>query len=221
MFYFRINKIKISDTKENSCATLNGTEKSPLKFISFIITENTILPDMSGFLQCKDVNKKKALLQKAVQTVVSTSIFTEIDNVNENKTFTFDNHGLVLFQSDKIPEEFDWQFIAFESNQNIKECTQMFENIVNDKDFDNFTQNLSGIIRNSCNPSHSAAVSIARYAINVTNKIASQNHQELLGISETSLNRRQHYIYGGRKKDRISDLTNNISIDYSIFGYDE
>jgi hypothetical protein len=221
MFSFRINRIKISDTKEDFNNLTFGSDPAQLKLISFIVTENSNLPDMSSFLQTSDFSQKKALLQKAVEKVISSRIYTEIDNITDNHSMTFGTPGYILYTSNKIPDNFNWQFIAYENGQDIKEGPQMVENILNDKGFDNFTNNLSDIISKTANPSHSAAVSIARYAISVTNNIAKQNHDNLLGISYTSLNRRQDYIYGGRKKDRISDLTNNMIIDYSIFGYDE
>ncbi len=221
MFYFRINRIKISDIKERPNYLVIKSDLLPLKLISFITTENSVLPDMKAFLQTTDFNQKKTFLKQAIETVISTRIFTKIDNVIDNYNFSFGNPGFVLYKSNKIPNDFDWHFIAYERDQDIKEGYHMVENIINDKDFNNFTRRLTGILNKTANPSHSAAVSIARYAINVTSKIAKQNHNDLLGISHTSLNRRQDYIYGGRIKERISDVTNNMFIDYSIFGYDE
>ena len=221
MFYFRINNIKISDIKERPNYLLIGSDLLPLKLISFITTENSVLPDMSAFLQTTDFNLKKTFLKQAIETVVSTRIYTKIDNVIDNYNFSFRSPGYVLYKSNKIPNDFNWQFIAYEKEQDIREGCQMVENIVNDKDFDNFIRKLTTILTKTVNPSHSAAVSIARYAINVTSRIAKQNHNDLLGISYTSLNRSQDYIYGGRIRDRISDMTNNMFIDYSIFGYDE
>ena len=221
MFSLRINRIKISEPHENSNYFVFGSDLTQLKLISFITTENSNLPDMSSFMQTTDFNQKKALLQEAIETVVSSRIYTEIDNVKDFHSLTFGSPGYVIYKSNKIPDDLDWQFFAYENGQGIKEGAQMVENILNDKGFDNFTSNLSDIISKASNPSHSAAVSIARYAISVTNKIAKLNHNDLIGISSASLNRHQDYCYGGRKKDRISDLSNNMFIDYSIFGYDE
>jgi hypothetical protein len=176
---------------------------------------------MSHYLKSTDFNQKKNFLKQAVETVVSSRIYTEIDNIKTNNTLTFDTPGYVLYKTSQIPNEFDWQFIACENGQNIKDGSRMLENIITDKHFDDFSRNLSGIISQSANPSKSAALCIANYAINVATHIARQNHDNLIGISNTSLNRKEDYIYGGGKRDRISDLTNNMFIDYSIFGYDE
>ncbi|MFZ4401446.1 MAG: hypothetical protein ACOYO1_15530 [Bacteroidales bacterium] len=221
MFYFRINKIKISENRENPAYSIFGTELKPLKLISFITTENSNLPDMSNFIQTSDFQQKKVLLKQAIETVVSSRIYSEIDHSTMNNTMSFGKPGYVLYKSNQIPNNFDWQFIAYENGQSIKESKQMLENIYNDKEFDNFTSNLTEIISKADNPSQTAAVSIAKYAINVTTNIARENNDGLLGISYTSLNRNHDYIYGGKKRERISDITNKMFIDYSIFGYDE
>lgn len=221
MFRFRINRIKISDAKNSLDSKVLESNSTVLKLISFITTENSILPDMSCFLKTTDINQKKILLRQAIEKVVSTRIYTEIDTLTDNHTMLFGTPGYVLYKSNQVPNEFDWQFIACENVHEINEEAQMVEKIVNDSNFSDFTNYLANNIGKAFNPSHSAAVSIARYAINVSSRIAKQNHSSLLGLSYTSLNRRQHYIYGGRKKDRIADLTNNMFIDYSIFGYDE
>lgn len=221
MFRFRINKIKISDAKESPDSNGLESNTTPLQLISFITTENSILPDMSSFLQATDINQKKILLRQVIEEVVSTRIYTEISTSKDNNTMLFGTPGYVLYKSNQVPNEFDWQFIACDNVKGIKEESQLVEIIVSDSNFTNFTNYLAANIDKTLNPSHSAAISIARYAINVSSRIAKQNHNALLGISYTSLNRRQHYIYGGRKKERIADLTNNMFIDYSIFGYDE
>ena len=221
MFRFRINRIKISDAKESPDSKVLEPNSNALKLISFITTENSILPDMSCFLQATDINQKKILLCQAIENVVSTRIYTKIDTLTDNHTMLFGTPGYVLYKSNQVPDDFDWQFIACEDVRGIEEESQMVEKIINDSNFSDFTNYLAGSISKATNPSHSAAVSIARYAINVSSRVAKQNHSTLLGISYTSLNRRQHYIYGGRKKDRITDITNNMFIDYSIFGYDE
>ncbi|NVN96409.1 MAG: hypothetical protein HXX18_14130 [Bacteroidetes bacterium] len=221
MFHFRINRIKISDTKEYNSSLIFEPKSSVIKFINFITTENSLLPDMSYFLKTTDISQKKIVLRQVIKKVISTRIYKEINPMADDHTLLFGTPGYVLYKSNQVPNNFEWQFIACENDQDMGDEGQMLENIVNDSNFTNFTNYLAGSIGKTDNPSHSAAVSIARYALNVTSRIAQQNHNALLGISYTSLNRRQHYIYGGRKKERISDLTNNVFVDYSIFGYDE
>jgi len=70
----------------------------------------------------------------------------------------------------------------------------------------------------SANPSYAAAVGIGKF---VTKTIADQrrkNQDDMIGILYTSLNRHEHYPYAERKRDNVPDLTNNMFVDYSIFG---
>jgi len=221
MFYFRINKIKIPDAKENSNYSIKGSESAPLKMISFITTENSVLPDMSYFLHTTDFSKKKILLHEAIETVVSSRIYTEIENIKENHTLVFGSPGYILFKSSQIPNQFDWQFIAYENGIIIQEGKQLLDQIIHDKNFDNFTNNLSEVLQSADNPSHTAAINIARYAIDVSSDLARKHQYDLLGVSSTSLSRHKDYVYGGGRRDRISDINNNLFVDYSIFGYDE
>jgi hypothetical protein len=221
MFYFKINRIKICDNKENPQFLFFGRDVAQVKLISFIATENSELPDVSEFLLCNDAVQKKALLGKAIESVIAARIFTEIDNVKDNHIMTFGSTGFVLYKSEKIPDDIDWQFIAYESDQNISDNAQMVDDIVNDSEFGKFTDNITSLLSRVPNPSLTAAVAIAKFAVNVITKVAKQNHDDLIGILYTSLNRRQHYPYGERRRDRVPDLTNNMFIDYSIFGFDE
>ncbi len=97
----------------------------------------------------------------------------------------------------------------------------MVDDIINDSEFGKFTDNISSLLGSVPNPSLTAAVAISKFAVNVISKVAKQNHDDLIGILYTSLNRRQHYPHGERKRDRVPDLSNNMLIDYSIFGFDE
>lgn len=42
----------------------------------------------------------------------------------------------------------------------------------------------------------------------------------MIGILYMSLNRREHYLHGDRKKDNVPDLQNQMTINYPIFAYD-
>lgn len=221
MFYFRINKLCISDNKENPKYLLFGPDLAQVKMISFVVTENDLLPDMSAFIETNDPKQKKQILKDAVVTVVGARIFTEIKNVKDNHEMTFGNTGYVLYKSKKIPTDFDWQFIVYESDKNIRDNAQTVLDIVNDNGFDDFTTNFATMLAGAVNPGLAASIAIAKYAIQVTAKVAKDNKDDLLGILYTSLNRKEHYPHGERKKERVRDLTNNMYIDYSIFGFDE
>jgi hypothetical protein len=45
-----------------------------------------------------------------------------------------------------------------------------------------------------------------------------RNRDDQVGLYYLSLNRMEHYPNGERKRDDVPDLSNNVRVDYSIFG---
>ncbi len=221
MFYFRINRLFISDNKENPKYLLFGPDLAQIKLISFVATENEILPDMSAFIETNDPAQKKQILKKAVETVVGSRIYTEIQNVKDHHEMTFGNTGYVLYKSEKIPQDFDWQLIVYESDTDIRDHARLVLDIINDDGFDRFSTRLATLIAGKTNPGLTAAIAIAKYAVQIIAKAVKENKDDLIGILYTSLNRKEHYPHGERKKEKVNDLTNNMQIDYSLFGFDE
>ncbi len=222
MFFFRINKLRIVDNKEKpKYLGLFGPDIAQIKIISFVTTDNMALPDMTEFLQTNDPIQRKNVLKAAVSQVVESRILTMVDNIKDNHIMFFGDTGYVLYHSKNIPEHFDWQFVVYESDKSLRDTALMIEDIVNDEEFDNFTTNLSTLIMGAVNPAYTASVAIGKFATKVTLKIASKNDDDMIGIVYMSLNRWEHYPFGERKKDDVPDMTNNMLIDYSIFGFDE
>ncbi len=220
MFFFRINKVKIFDNREKKkFLGIFGRDLAQVKFLSFVSTEFSAFPDLSDLLSTNDAQVRKEIIKKGVETIVASRILTEIQNVKDNHVMTFGDTGFVLYQSEEIPAFFDWQFIAFESNAAIRDNARLVENILNDSGFDTFSNNLGTLISTAGNPAFAASVEISRFALKVIAGIAQANKDEMIGILMMSLNRREHYPHGERKKDDVPDLTNNMFIDYSLFGF--
>jgi len=220
MFYFRINRLKIFDNKEKKFIGIIGKDVAQVKLISFVSTENVQFPNLTDYLLSNDEEQKKAILKAAIENVISSRILTEIENVKDNHIMTFGDTGYVLFQSEKIPANFDWNFIAYESDKNVRDTAAMVDNIINDDAFTKFSSNLGSLLKNIPNPAYLAYTEIAKFSINIIAKVAKNNKDDMIGILYMSLNRMEHYLHGERKKDDVPDLTNNMLIDYSIFGYE-
>ncbi len=222
MFFFRINKLRIIDNKERpKYLGIIGPDVAQVKIISFITTSSMDLPDMSDFLATSDQELRKNVLKSAVSQVVQSRVLTLVDNIKDNHVMYFGDTGYVLYHAKKIPEHFDWQFVVYESDDNIRDTAEMIEDIVNDAEFDKFTENLSKLMVGVPNPAYIAAVAIGKFATKITIKTAKKNKDDMIGIIYMSLNRWEHYPFGERKKDDVPDMTNNMLVDYSIFGFDE
>ena len=222
MFYFRINRLFIYDNKEGKrFLGLFGPDTAEIKMISFVATEHSQLPDMTEFLQTTDENKRKQIMQSAVEQVVSARVINEVENIKDHREVTFGNTGYVLYSSENIPESFDWQFIVYESDKSIRDAAQTIQDIVSHKEFDSFVTNIASLAKNAANPALAAAIAIGKYAIKVTTELAKKNKDDLIGVLYTSLIREEHYPHGERKVDRCWDLTRNMQVDYSVFGFEK
>jgi hypothetical protein len=222
MFFFRINKIKIFDNKERrKFLGILGKDLAQVKLISFVTTDIAgQLPDLEEFIRENDPERKKEILQNAVSRIVNSRILTPIENVKDNHQLLFGDTGYVLFQSVEIPEYFDWQFIAYESDRNIRDAAQIVTEIVNDARFDGFVGNLATVLKVAASPALVAATEITKFVVNTIGSLAKRDKDDLIGILYMSLNRTEHYPHGERKRDDVPDLTNNMRIDYSIFAFD-
>jgi hypothetical protein len=222
MFFFRINKLRIIDNKERpKYLGIVGPDIAQVKIISFVTTSSMDLPDMSDFLDTTNLENRKNILKSAVGQVVQSRVLTLVDNIKDNHVMYFGDTGYVLYHAKKIPEHFDWQFVVYESDENIRDTAEMIEDIVNDVEFDKFTGNLANLMVGVPNPAYLAAVAIGKFATKITIKTAKKNKDDMIGIIYMSLNRWEHYPFGERKKDDVPDMTNNMLVDYSIFGFDE
>lgn len=222
MFFFRINKLKIIDNKElPSFLGVFGPDVAQIKMVSFVTTDNMELPDMTGFQETKDQETRKKILKAAVSQVVDARILTMVENIKDNHIMYFGDTGYVLYHSKTIPEHFDWQFVVYESDKSIRDTAMMVEDIINDDEFDIFTDNMVALLTGAKNPAYQASVAIGKFATKVVLKVAGQNKDDMVGIIYMSLNRWEHYPFGERKKDNVPDMTNNMLIDYSVFGFDD
>lgn len=218
MFYFRINKLQIFDNYENAFLFFKR-DLAQVKLVSFVTTDAEI-PLLDAWVAENDANKKRQLLTDAVQQTASARILTEIDNVKDNAVLTFGDTGYVLHQAKVIPEDFNWCLIATEGDDNVRMIGKELESVVNHVEFDGFASNLATLVIGATNPAFLAGVAITKFLTNVAAGILKQNKDDQLGILYMSLNRREHYLHGERKKDGVPDLTGNMLIDYSIFAFE-
>lgn len=219
MFYFRINKLKIIDNREEPIFFFipNPAE---VKLISFVTTGDVELPEIDDIMQTNDKTQKKKLLRTAVEKVASARIFTEIHNVKDNHVMYFGDTGYVLYQAEKIPDDINWVFLAIESDRPIREFGEMIEGIVKDSSFNDFASNIITLLASATNPTYVAAVEIAKYITKVTAKISKANEDDQIGMLYMSLNRVEHYPHGKRDAQDVPDMSGNMFIDYSIFGFE-
>lgn len=220
MFYFRINKLKIFDNREGRRFRRKiGRKEATIQLVSFVTTENTELSDLQSYLNANDINEKNALLQQMMATTFQSKKLTPIQHIKDNQQITFGDVGYVLFQSENIPQQFDWQCIVIEIDEQQREMGAVMQEIINSKEMDTFAGNFGTVVAMAANPVFVASIEIGKFLIDMIGKVLGKNHDDMIGLFYMSLNQREHYPHGERKKDNVPDLTNNVLLDYSIFGF--
>lgn len=207
MFYFQLNKIKILRNRE--------LFKAEVKLMSFVTADNVLLPELDEFISTNDSEKKKLLIETAVKRTVGAHIFTTIPKVKDKQEISF-GQGKTLFQSEKIPEQLNWQFLAFEDDNRIRDNASLALKIVQDNSFSSLL-NSAVEISKLANPAFLLGTEIAKYVAKTSLKIFAQNKDDLLGVLETSLIRQKDFPNGNFNAQNIPDETGNIFLDYSIF----
>lgn len=220
MFYFRINKLKIFNNREGKRFGLFGRDSAQVKILSFVTTSNIDLPNMEELINTNDDARKREIIKAAVEKVAASRDLMPIENVKDGHVMLFGDTGYVLYQSENIPEDFNWTFIALETDRNIRSIGEQIGSVVTDPGFDPFAKNFATLIAGAATPAFTAGVEIGKFITGVVSKNMQQNKDDMIGILYMSLNRREHYLHGERKKDDVPDLTNNMLIDYSIFGFE-
>ena len=132
MFYFRLNRVKIWDNGDGKFLGLIGKDKSKVQFIS-LISDTVSLPDLGDLLDETNADKRKALLKEAAEAAVSSVVFTPIDNVKDGREITFGPTGKVIYENDKIPDDFNWEFLCVKLNKSDRDLGQELKTVVSDE----------------------------------------------------------------------------------------
>ncbi|MDP2861175.1 MAG: hypothetical protein Q8N95_00110 [Desulfobacterales bacterium] len=209
-FAFRLNKLKILNNREWG--------SGEVKMLSFITGEDINLPVLDGLLSTTDVNVKKQLIQAASQSVLSSKVLMQLDNVTDGHVMTFGDTGYALYASDKIPVSFNWSLILIDIDEDINNLGKKIDSIIDAPGFNGFVNNVLLLASAAANPAAVAGVAIAKYVFGVVAETMIENKDDQIGLAYQSFNRFEHYPHGERKRDDVPDLSNNVRIDYSIFG---
>ena len=219
MFYFRINKVRIIDNRERGFLFFKR-DLAEIKLVSFITTGDTSFPDLDPFLAETDPEKKKQLAAAMVAQVVSNRILATIDNVKDDQIISFGDTGYVVFQANTIPQDFNWCFVALEDDGDVRDVGSSIDEVLQNPGFDAFALNLAVLVGAATNPAFTAGVVVAKFVAEVVADNLKKKKDDLAGLLYMSLNRREHYPHSERKRDDVADLTGNMLVDYSLFGFE-
>ena len=209
-FVFRINKLSILKNREWG--------RAEVKLLSFVTGQDVNLPDLSGFQRSGDIETKRQLIRAAAQSVLSAKTLIQVENVRDGHVMTFGDTGYALYTADRIPVSFNWSFLAFELDDDVKEIGKRLDAVLNEPGFDAFTSNVITLAGAAANPAAEVGVAVAKFVFGVVTENLIRDRDDQIGIFYQSFNRFEHYLHGERKRDDVPDLSNNMLVDYSIFG---
>lgn len=209
-FVFRLNELKILNNREWGAGEV--------KLLSFVTGEDVNLPVLDDLQRTTEPERKKELIKAATQSVLSSKVLMQLDNVRDGHLMTFGDTGYALYTSSKIPISFNWSLMLFEIDEDINNLGKDIDGVINRPEFDSFVNNVLILASAATNPVAAAGVAIAKYTVGVVAKSMIKNKDDQIGLAYLSFNKFEHYPHGERKRDDVPDLSGNVFIDYSIFG---
>jgi hypothetical protein len=218
MFYFRLNRILIHSNFRQTL--LKKRDKTDVEIYCFITTGNRPLPALKGLTAAIEDDKKQAMIKKAVQQAIETRIFTPVENVKDEHVLTFGDTGFVLYEDDKIPDDFHFQMVIIGSRGKQRETAKMLQEVEKDGELGGFLKSAAGLAGIVPNPALAVGAEIGKYLTKFILRAYANKDDDQLGLVYQSWNRREHYPHGERKRDGNKDLTGNLEYDYSLFGFE-
>jgi hypothetical protein len=218
MFYFRLNRILIHSNFRHTL--LKKRDKTDVEIYCFVTTGNRPLPALKGLTAAIEDDKKQAMIKKAVQQAIETRIFTPVENVKDEHVLTFGDTGFVLYEDDKIPDDFHFQMVIIGSRGKQRETAKMLQEVEKDGELGGFLKSAAGGVGIVPNPALAVGAEIGKYLTKFILRTYANKGDDQLGLVYQSWNRREHYPHGERKRDGNKDLTGNLEYDYSLFGFE-
>lgn len=220
-FYFRLNRVKIHDNGSGKFIGLIGSDKSKIQFISMVVSDNVVLPNLDEIINEIDAEKRKALLKEAALGVATSFVFTPVHNVKDRFEVTFGDTGVLVHRSDVIPDSFSWELLCVKLNKGTRDLGQELNDVINDEKFDSMAANFPKLIGAAASAPYTAGVEIGKFIFSAFTKHLAKKKDKQLGILQTSYIRKLDYPNGNREGRDVQDGTGNLRIDYSILGFED
>jgi hypothetical protein len=223
MFIFRLDQVIIKDNATRKpLLGLAGDDVAHVNFLSFVTVDNQDLPSLDQFKDATTAGERAEALKPAIERTLECQRLDGVPGVRDGVPIPFGNFGVALYEDKGIPDTLNWRFAAFKSKEGIRAFGSAVNAVVADPGFNDFTNNLSIVIKGAAaaaNPAYAAGMAIAKFAAEVFAKSMMAQGDHKLGSVSMSLNRFEHYYFGQHQGTTI-DTSQNMRVDYSIFGYE-
>jgi hypothetical protein len=225
MFYTRINKVKVFNNREGFLGLFNRAEMRIYSYVTASFTGmNTydFTLTLSDLANLPDEAARKLKLVEAVQADVAMfaqSNSIEINGVKDNQTLSFDEAGLVLYQSEMIPDNLNLQVWVIESDEDVRKFALDIDKVIDSDAFKGLLVAVETALT-AANPVLSGIIGIGAVVANLLRQKLRANKDDLVGYWQTTLNRAEHYPHGIRDRQDTADMTGKILVDYTLFGFE-
>jgi hypothetical protein len=228
MFYARINKIKVFNNRKGFLGLFNRAEMRIHSYATALSAGNESSAGLSAspltlsaMLALTDEQRKEILLD-AVQTEIdrlAQSCTLAIDRVKDNQSLLFGDSGLVIFQSEQIPDMLNMQLWVIESDEDVRQFAVDADKVVDSDAFKGLLIAVETALTVT-NPVLSGVIGIGAVVTNMLRQKLRANKDDLVGYWQLTLNRAEHYPHGVRDRQDTADTTGNILVDYTLFGFE-
>lgn len=218
MFFFRLNRILIHSNLHKTL--FKRRDRTDVEIYCFITSGNNPLPALKGITAATEEGVRDTMIKKAVHQALEGRIFTPIENVKDEHVLTFGDTGFVLYEDEKIPEDFHFQMVIIGNRGKQRETAKMLLDLEKDQELGSLVKSAGNLI-GSVNPAVAIGSEIGKFLTKFILRQYSEQDDDQLGLVYQSWNRMEHYPHGERKRDGNKDLTGNIEYDYSLFGFDK
>jgi hypothetical protein len=195
MFFFRINKMKVIDSRTSAFLYFREDLAS-----AFVPIGNVPLHTLDPCVRETDPDKK-TFFAAVASNALASRILTEIENAKNNPAFLLRGAGYVLFHSARIPDDFNWSLFSAKSNQERRQLAELIGGVLEDPEFDTFAGNLATLVAGTASPAFLAGVGLMKFATRTISKILAAKGDEPVDVLYTSLDRAEHYLFGEDHKE--------------------
>lgn len=218
MFYFRLNRILIHSNHRQTI--FRRRDRTDIEIYCFVTTNSRPLPSLKGITATIEENKREDMIKRAVKEAIDSRVFTPVENVKDEHVLLFGDTGYVIYEDEIIPDDFHFQMVIIGSRRKQRNRAKMWEEVLQDKEFDGFVKSALELSGTSINPAVALGAEIGKYLTRFIARNYANKEDDQIGLVYQSWNRREHYPHGERKRDDNKDLTGNINYDYSLFGFE-
>jgi hypothetical protein len=213
MFYLSLNKIKIINNRE-----LLG--KAEVQIMSFVNSSESDFPMLKQFFDTVDENDKVKLITDAASKVLSSRMLTPIYKIKDKQSIVFGDTGFIVYKSKIIPEDFSWMLLAVDLDEKTRNNAKLFDAVLTNKNIKTMVSVISKL-SNIASPVSTAIFELTEIIGGIIMNFSKNDKDDQIGFYMSSYIRQVHYIHGKRDGHDIPDLSGNMTIDYTIFGYEE